>query len=259
MARTKRDVQDSYNEPFPTRLRELINKNGISQNQLSTIINKTRQAVSNYTLGNTSPDADTLIKLSKYFNVSADYLLGLSDSQSYDKDIQFICDYTGLNEDAVYELNELKTLQNETVAEADAELPFYDSAKSSEYNLKLLNRFLTTPANQVTYNIFEYILDLNNYLNKLKQIDEFQLPDSATSQDDKSSLISKAKDFEQLINSSNRTVRFDKMAISDSFFEMIDCFLYNDTDNLLDDIADYENKAILKIKQIKTLTTKGGE
>lgn len=110
MPRVKRNIQDGYNTAFAKRLRMLIEEKNITQNQLAGIVGKTRQAVNNYTLGNTAPDSDTLIKLSEYFNVSVDYLLGLSDVRAVDKDIKFICDYTGLSEKSVRILNNINSV-----------------------------------------------------------------------------------------------------------------------------------------------------
>lgn len=111
MPRVKRNIQEGYNTAFAKRLRTLIEEKDISQNQLAGIVGKTRQAVNSYTLGNTAPDSDTLIKLSEYFNVSVDYLLGLSDVRTVDKDIKFVCDYTGLSENAVTNLHYLRNTQ----------------------------------------------------------------------------------------------------------------------------------------------------
>lgn len=105
MPRVKRNIQDGYNTAFAKRLRMLIEEKNITQNQLAGIVGKTRQAVNNYTLGNTAPDSDTLIKLSEYFNVSVDYLLGLSDVKTVDKNIKKICDYTGLCQELVEKLH----------------------------------------------------------------------------------------------------------------------------------------------------------
>lgn len=77
MPRAKRIVKDKY-KVFSERLCQLIEEKGITQNQLAETIGKTRQTINGYTLGNTAPDSDTLIELSNYFNVSADYLLGLT-------------------------------------------------------------------------------------------------------------------------------------------------------------------------------------
>ena len=59
MPRVKRHIQDGYNTAFAKRLRMLIEETNITQNQLAEIVGKTRQAVNNYTLGNTAPDSDT--------------------------------------------------------------------------------------------------------------------------------------------------------------------------------------------------------
>lgn len=105
MPRAKRTVKDGYNTLFAKRLRRLIEEKGITQNQLAEIIGKTRQTINGYTLGNAAPDSDTLIKLCEYFNVSADYLLGLSDVVTVDKDIKFISDYIGLDETVIDNLH----------------------------------------------------------------------------------------------------------------------------------------------------------
>ena len=44
---------------------------------------------------------DYLKKYAEYFGVSADYFLDLSDAETSDKDLQFICDYTGLSVDTI--------------------------------------------------------------------------------------------------------------------------------------------------------------
>lgn len=106
MPRVKRNIQDGYNTAFATRLRKLIERDNITQNQLANIIGKTRQAVNNYTLGNTAPDADTIIKLANYFNVSSDYLLGLSNAISQNEDLKAVCKYTGLSERTINNLHE---------------------------------------------------------------------------------------------------------------------------------------------------------
>ena len=99
MAKAKR-VAD-YNSTFAVRLRGCMEKQGITQSELAQDINKTRQAVNNYTLGETVPDADTLILISKRLGVSVDYLLGLSDAAAIDTNIQDIHKLTGLSEKAI--------------------------------------------------------------------------------------------------------------------------------------------------------------
>ena len=65
------------NDTFATRLRDLIEKRGTTIKAVAECIGITRQSVSQYCEGATQPNADTIAKIATYFNVSADYLLGL--------------------------------------------------------------------------------------------------------------------------------------------------------------------------------------
>lgn len=99
-----------YDNVFSTRLRELMKKNRITQQQLSEKVDCSRQAISQYMDGSNAPNIDKLYNIARYFNVSADYLMGLSDFASTDTDITAICEYTGLSENAVYRIcNEWET------------------------------------------------------------------------------------------------------------------------------------------------------
>ena len=51
---------------------------GLSQEQLSDIIDVAHKSIYRYETGKSLPDTTTLVKLATYFDVSTDYLLGLS-------------------------------------------------------------------------------------------------------------------------------------------------------------------------------------
>lgn len=58
-------------------------KKGLTQNELADLLGVSQQTISKYENGTREPDIDTLINLSRIFNVSIDYLLGLStDNQN---------------------------------------------------------------------------------------------------------------------------------------------------------------------------------
>ena len=61
---------------FGTRLRELRNEKGISQQTLALEIKHSQQVVSNWESGNVEPTASAIVAVADYFDVSADYLLG---------------------------------------------------------------------------------------------------------------------------------------------------------------------------------------
>ena len=56
-------------------LREIRNKKGYSQLKVAMDLNISREALSYYETGKRSPDVNMLITMSRYFNVSIDYLI----------------------------------------------------------------------------------------------------------------------------------------------------------------------------------------
>ena len=64
---------------FGKRVKELREERGISMGELARHIGTSQQNVSRWESGEVMPGGDALLKLSKFFNVSIDYLMGLSD------------------------------------------------------------------------------------------------------------------------------------------------------------------------------------
>ena len=61
------------------RIRELREDRDITQKEIAKELNCSQQVYSNYVLGQRDVPTDILIKLCKFYNVSADYILGLKD------------------------------------------------------------------------------------------------------------------------------------------------------------------------------------
>ena len=61
------------------RIKELRVELGLNQKDIAEKLGITQQAYANYERGARQPDNNTLIKLAKLFDVSIDYLLGISD------------------------------------------------------------------------------------------------------------------------------------------------------------------------------------
>lgn len=61
------------------RIRSLRSEYGMTQTALGEQLNVGKTTISNYENGNSFPDNEVLLKLSKIFNVSTDYLLGVSN------------------------------------------------------------------------------------------------------------------------------------------------------------------------------------
>lgn len=61
------------------RLKQLRNEKGLGQNKLAKDLGVSNASISYWETGKQEPTAEALFKLSVYFNVSADYLLGVTD------------------------------------------------------------------------------------------------------------------------------------------------------------------------------------
>ena len=64
---------------FGKRIRELRTERGLTQSELAKQLNTTQKNISKYETEFLDLNTHTIIALCKYFNVSADYLLGLTD------------------------------------------------------------------------------------------------------------------------------------------------------------------------------------
>jgi transcriptional regulator with XRE-family HTH domain len=61
------------------RIKSLRVERGIGQNKLAEDLRLSNASISYWETGKQIPSAEVIYKLSKYFNVSADYLLGLKE------------------------------------------------------------------------------------------------------------------------------------------------------------------------------------
>lgn len=63
------------------RIRDLREDNDLTQKQVAKVLNCSQQVYSNYELGQRDIPTDVLIALAKFYNVTTDYILGLSDKR----------------------------------------------------------------------------------------------------------------------------------------------------------------------------------
>lgn len=91
---------------FTERFRELQGEQ--SNTEFAEFLGISRQTVGFYWNGDRVPDAVTLVKIAERCNVSADWLLGLSNTKALVGDLKQVCNYTGLPQKAVEYLNSLQ-------------------------------------------------------------------------------------------------------------------------------------------------------
>ncbi|MBR4550554.1 MAG: helix-turn-helix transcriptional regulator [Oscillospiraceae bacterium] len=68
-----------------SRLRDLREDRDMKQRELASLLNCSQQVYSNYELGQRDIPTDVLIKLSKLYNVSVDYILGITNNPKQNK------------------------------------------------------------------------------------------------------------------------------------------------------------------------------
>lgn len=169
---------------FATRLRGLMDEiregKKTTQDMLASYVSTKRQTISQYADGSIMPNIDKLYKIAKYFNVSADYLLGLAKIKSPNMQDKEINRVLGLNGNAIEKLKETQAKIEKTVAlsktqsstkeffDLNNELPFLEGTLYAINNLLSDNAVLGTRAidTLVEYLLFNesetYNLDLNN-------------------------------------------------------------------------------------------------
>ena len=83
------------NEQFAKRFKELRVKSGYTQQQLANLFKVTRPCICYWETAKRVPDYTKLVEICKFFNVSSDYMLGVSEirtinlnegKQNYDTD-----------------------------------------------------------------------------------------------------------------------------------------------------------------------------
>lgn len=65
---------------MPNRLRDLREDRDLSQKQIAMILHMSQTGYSKYETGENDIPTDILIKLADFYDVSVDYLLGLTDN-----------------------------------------------------------------------------------------------------------------------------------------------------------------------------------
>ena len=64
---------------FSKRLQQLRKDANLKQSDLAKILNTTQRRISHLESGKIEPDLATIVEAAKYFHVTLDYLVGVSD------------------------------------------------------------------------------------------------------------------------------------------------------------------------------------
>ena len=142
------------------RLIKLISESGKTRKEIAKGIEGTEAAIAKHVGGERKVNPEYIVKYAKYFNVSCDYLLGLTNVATVNTDLRNICDYTGLSEKAVNNLNvlskacgafnPLKTI-NKLIEYEDYANGSNDITESGKYVFTLINTFLHSSLDENSY------------------------------------------------------------------------------------------------------------
>lgn len=86
---------------FDNRLTKLREEKGLNKKEISKELSLPYTTYLNYENDEREPSSETLIQIAKFFDVSVDYLLGISDVRTNNVDIKGIRNTTGLSEAAI--------------------------------------------------------------------------------------------------------------------------------------------------------------
>ncbi|MCI5795234.1 MAG: helix-turn-helix domain-containing protein [Ruminococcus sp.] len=129
-------------EVFGKRLLELRDERNETQEQLAKAVNITRQSLSRYEANERTPNIELIYNIAKHYEVSADYLLGLSEVKSLDNRVQAACEVTGLSEEAITAIIQLNEIgMGNDIDELDIYCSLKDALDmfiTSDYSFSLL-------------------------------------------------------------------------------------------------------------------------
>ena len=77
----RKQYKEAGTASFGQRLKELRKSKGLSQQEVSNLFKVSRPCVCYWETGKRAPDYQALIELGNFYNVSIDYLLGLSNNR----------------------------------------------------------------------------------------------------------------------------------------------------------------------------------
>lgn len=185
---------------FSKRLTTIMKLKKMTQAELATKAHIKRQTISQYIKGKTYPNAEVLGNIAAALNVSADYLLGLTDVISSSSDVRSICDYTGLSDYAVNFLHNY--LVSNDIAK-DSDLNPEENDYSNQYPNRicnprdLINDLFGNYSNEMIYALDEICQGLNIITTPVWLLSKDQKEDILSEKSSKIFAVMSPKDYQE--------------------------------------------------------------
>lgn len=159
------------------KLEDLIFYRGETHEKLASFLGVDRTTVTNYVRGKREISLENLVAIARHYNVSTDYILGLTDIEDASVEKREVCNYLGLSEKAVNCLLEMKKSPRAFHYFVDSEME--QGFEESAY--KAVSDFLQDP---VSYSIFAIISSMKILAKKaFTMIDNYWKEDDPSIQD----------------------------------------------------------------------------
>lgn len=92
--------KNSYTGVFGKRLKELRKANGYTIEQFAELVGISRSSLGYYENTDRLPDVEVLARIADALNVSADYLIGRTNTAALKGKMKTVCELTGLSDEA---------------------------------------------------------------------------------------------------------------------------------------------------------------
>lgn len=102
-------MDNELSKVIGNQINTLLGKQDRKQKELANYLGVTDNTISYFCSGKRTPNTAQIGLIADFFNVSADYLLGRTDAWTTDNKLKFVCEYTGLSEEAVQALCVIKS------------------------------------------------------------------------------------------------------------------------------------------------------
>ena len=229
-------------EVFADRLKGLREKTGLNQKECAEKLNISRGSISFYENGERIPDIETIYNMATFFNVSADYLVGLTDLKTTDTKIRDICEFLELSEEAIYSLHcasDCGLLPGDLFLgiSIDGEKPVYEEYRNCF--MEIHNKFLSSSAYVKMLSAAAYALTIS--------IIGFDL--SYASEEDLNRIASDNDTFNKIVNIENE-YKASKYEVFRAQTQINEFFKLNILDISNDTLKVIEEK-IEKLRSIK--------
>lgn len=141
---------------FKNILRELRKRNSLTQKELATALNVSEITVRSYEAGRREPSFDVIVKLEKYFDVTASYLYGNDNINIFKDEVEE--EFTRVDLPTEYLTNRLCLLNNDLIHK-----------KEKLKKMKIHNEFSDAKHHYITFVLEEEIEELEIVVDKLQK------------------------------------------------------------------------------------------